>query len=363
MGEATITAQPNFTRNRILAVVLASVVVGFGLAYLQPYLFPMLNNWTPDYRVYIDGARLVRAGQDPHALLPYWYPLPIVLFTTLLWSYFPYQYAVAFALIPVGLLILRYGRWAPLWLMFVPLAINVLYAQAEGWLILPIFWILEGQAILGSVGITALMFKPAYGILLVPYRIWRWFKQRNRLAFVWLFGLVILTFGVAFFVESNWPIQWFNGVTRRHNDAGLITRNMTVWAFFHPDRPLWSLAILALILSALIYLVYSLWRYERARGGVLLSLTLFFFPGGLNPSNSMMIIPLIKNPGEIVALSAVSWVTIILDNSTKGGFGGYHLIIVLAAMFLLLRRLRLEEAAVSSIPEVSDDESKNPIPF
>jgi len=351
MGEATITARPNFTRNRIIVVVLITFLVGFGVAFLQPYLFPILNNWTPDYRVYIDGARLVREGLDPHALLPYWYPLPVVLFTTMLWSFLPYQYAVAFSLIPIGLLILRYGRWAPLWLMFVPVIINVLYSQAEGWLLLPIFWILEGQAILGSVGIVALMFKPAYGMFLVPYRFWRWFRQRNRLAFSWLLGLGTVTAAAAFLVEPTWPIQWINGVLRRHDNAGLITRNMTVWAFFHPDRPRWLLVVLGIMIVTLIYLTIALWRYDRARCGVMLSLSLFFFPGGLNPSNSMMVIPLIKNPREIVMISAVSWIAIILDNGSPGGFGGYHLFIVLAAMALLLRRLKVEEGEANIILE------------
>jgi hypothetical protein len=119
----------------------------------------VLDGWTPDYTVYWLGARMAREGLDPHALLEYWYPLPVVLVTTMPWSFLPHHYALAFALIPLGLLHLRYGRWTPLWFMFVPLVINTLYAQYEGWLILPIFWVLEDHSVRGALSIFALMFK------------------------------------------------------------------------------------------------------------------------------------------------------------------------------------------------------------
>jgi hypothetical protein len=71
-------------------------------------------------------------------------------------------------------------------------------------------------------------------------------------------------------------------------------------------------------------------------------LACFFFPsgGGLNPANSMMVMPLIQTPGEILWMCAISWVVLLLDIWFPGGFGGFYLLIVLAAMALLLRRLK-----------------------
>ncbi len=334
-----------------LVIVMLSFAIGFGAAFLQPYLFPVLNAWTPDYYVYWNGARLAMEGLDPHALLNYWYPLPVVLVTTMPWALLPYRFVLAFAIIPLCLLVLRYGRWTPLWLLFVPIIINTLWAQAEAWLIFAVFWILEGQAVKGSVGIIALMFKPAYGIFLVPYRLWTWYRDRHFKAVAWLIGGSVILMGAAFVMQPAWPLQWFNGILRRHNNASLIKRNMTVWSYFDPDRSPLLLILLILILLTLIILVIQLWRFKEARAGVALSLSLFFFPGGLNPANSMMVIPLIRTPGEILLMCAVSWGVRLLDIRTPGGFGGYYLLIVLAAMALLLRRLKLHKESSLQQPE------------
>jgi hypothetical protein len=100
-----------------------------------------------------------------------------------------------------------------------PLLINVIYGQMEGWLILPLFWLLEDRPVKNGLAIVMLMFKPAYGIFLVPYRLWGWWQARRFHDFGWLLGFAGLSMGAAFLVEPRWPVQWFSGVISRHENT------------------------------------------------------------------------------------------------------------------------------------------------
>jgi hypothetical protein len=322
------------TSRRALALILFSCGLGIGATII----LPRLTDWIPyDYAVYVQGARLVRAGMDPHAQLPYWYPLPIVLFTTLPWSFLPDQFAWAFAFIPLGLLHVYYGKRAIAWWLFFPVLINVMFAQAEGWLIFPLIWILNDAPIKASFGMIALMFKPAYGMLLVPYRLWEWWRARRWRDLAWLAGLTALTCGAAFSVDPQWHIHFLNGIARRGDNVELIQRNMTMWAFVARGGAYWfALAAVVIIFGAL---AIPLARVHTTRGDVLLAAMLLFFPNGLNPVSSMMVLPLAQTGREIAILVIASWIAAGLD-ILVGGFGGVYLVIVLTALALRVRRLR-----------------------
>jgi len=319
-----------------LAILFGSIAGGL----LAVVLVPLLTDWIPyDYAVYVHGARLVREGFDPHALLPYWYPLPVTLFTTMLWSFLPDSFAWAFAFIPLGLLHLRYGRLTPLTWLFFPLLINVMYAQAEGWLLFPIFWLLEDARIRSSVGMLALIFKPAYGIVLVPYRLLQWLFARRWDEFGWLGGLGIVMVGAAFAVDPAWHWHFINGVMRRGDNPELRMRNMTLWAFPEHGVLWWFPLILFALAFALLAIVA--WRNRTMRPHVLLALSLFIFPNGLNPVSSMMVLPFVQTRTEILILVAVSWLVAGFE-IVFGGFGGFYLLIVFAALVLRIRRSQVE---------------------
>ncbi len=321
-----------FVRYRSLAIVslaiVAGVIGGFALAHWMP-------NMPYDYAVYMQGARMVRAGIDPHARLPYWYPLPIVLFTTLPWSFLPDQFAWVFAFIPLGLLHLRFGRNAPWSWLFFPLLINVTYAQAEGWLLWPLFWLLQDAPLKSSIGILGLMFKPAYGMLLVPYRVIQWIRARRWRDLGLLAGVGSFMLSVAFVVDPAWHWHFINGVMHRAENPELRMRNMTMWAFVERGE-LW-LVPLVLLCVAFVLLAIVGWRTPETRGHVLLSLSLFAFPNGLNPVSSMMVLPFVETRNEILVLVATSWLVAGLE-IVFGGFGGFYLVIVFVALALRLRR-------------------------
>lgn len=317
---------------RTLGIVLLSVAGGL----LATWLVPQFISWIPyDYAVYMKGARMVRAGLDPYAALPYWYPLPIVLFTTLPWSFLPDQFAWAFAFIPLGLLHLRYGRNAILWWLFFPLLINVAYAQAEGWLILPLAWLLEDRPVMGSIGALGLMFKPAYAFLLLPLRMVEWLQARRWKEWIVILGMGLFMTACAFLVDREWPLHWLNGVLHRAENRELIARNMTVWPLLQQDNI--RLAAFFLLVGAFVLLSLPLLRRRETRGHVLLAASLFFFPNGLNPVSSMMVMPMVQTRREILALVLISWLTAGLD-ILVGGSGVVYLVIVLAALLLVARR-------------------------
>jgi hypothetical protein len=331
-------------RWRTAIIIGCSIIAGLIATVVVP-LLPYFGHGLPDdYVVYMDGAWLVRQGLNPHELLDYWYPLPVVLFSTMWWSFLPREFAWAFAVIPLGLLHLRYGRWAPLWWIFWPLMINVLYGQVEGWLVLFLFWLLEDKPVKNGLSIIALLFKPAYGMLLVPYRLWGWWQERRYRNFGWLFAFMTISMGSAFIVEPRWLVQWFTGVTRRNEHAGLIESDMTIWAFRRYDDA-WLL-LLPLLLGLFYYLVSSLWKYKEARPGTLLAMSVVLFPGGLNPVSTMMVIPLLQTRNEIIVMVSVSWIVFAL-NVLLLGPQTLYLFIVVTALFLFLRRLQNARSQVN----------------
>jgi hypothetical protein len=215
--------------------------------------------------------------------------------------------------------------------------VNVAYAQVEGWLVLMLVWLLDDESpVKSSLAIIALLFKPAYGIFLVPYRLWCWLRSRQYKSLAWLVGTTLVTMGAATLVEPAWPVQWFVGVMHRHENVNLTERNMTIWAF--TERGGVWLVVLSLFLILLMVMSWRLLRFPEARGEVLLAWSLFFFPGGLNPVSSMMIMPLVREKSHIIILVIISWLVVGIE-SLMNGFGGMYLLIVLAALALRLRFL------------------------
>ncbi len=318
--------------SRSATIVILSVAAGLAATLLLPKLVA----WMPyDYTIYIEGAGLIRDGQDPYAVLPYWYPLPVVLFTTLPLSFLPDNFAWAFAFIPLGLLHIRYGRNTLLWWLFFPLLINVAYAQMEGWLVLPLFWLLEDQNSMASLGALALMFKPAYIMFLLPYRIWQWLSRRHWRKLAVLFGLGAFMVACAFLIDPAWPIHMLSALARRADNPELAARNMTLWPLL--QRGVAGCAVFVGLFALFMWLIFPLVRLQPAHGHILLAASLLFFPNGLNPVSSMMVMPMAHTRREIVTLVTISWVAAGLDVLTRGWGGSYQLI-VFVALYLTRRR-------------------------
>jgi len=326
---------PDSSEMRNKLFILIGLILGSAAAAL---LMPRITAWIPyDYQVYVQGARLIRAGLDPHAALPYWYPLPITLFTTVPWSFLPDQFAWAFAFIPLGLLHLRYGKRAPLCWLFFPLLINVMYGQAEGWLLFPVFWILEDARGKASLGMLALMFKPAYAMLTMPYRVAQWIRDRRWRDLFTLLGLGGGMMGAAFLIDPAWHWHLIGGLARRGDNPELRARNMTIWAFVERGG-MWFIP-LGLCLIAGVLLGIAAWRAKETRAHLMLAVSLFTFPNGLNPVSSMMVLPFVETRNEILALVATSWLVAGLEVLT-GGFGGFYLANVFVALALRVRRVK-----------------------
>lgn len=319
-------------KNRALTIVTLSILAGIAASLILPRWMPEVPF---DYAIYMQGARMIRAGQDPYTALPFWYPLPIALFTIVPWSLLPDSFLWAFAFIPFGLLHLHFGKRAPLTWLFYPLLINVAYGQAEGWLILPMLWLLQDAPVKSSFAMMALLFKPAYAMLLAPYRVFEWLCARQWQNLAWLAGLTVVMFGAAFVVDPQWVAHWLSAIQRRGASPGLIERNITLWAFVERGG-LW-LVPLALLVLALFLLAIPALRHRETRGEVLVAASLFVFPNGLYPVSTTMVLPFAQTHAEIIALVSVSWLLAGIEIFT-GDFGGYYLGVVLFALALRQRR-------------------------
>ncbi|MBI3912991.1 MAG: hypothetical protein HY327_02160 [Chloroflexi bacterium] len=319
-------------RHRALAIVLASILGGLIAVLLLPRVLPGIPF---DYEIYMQGARLIRAGGNPYAELPFWYPLPIVLFTIVPWSFLPDSFLWAFAFIPLGLLHLHFGKRAALCWLYYPLLINVAYGQAEGWLILPLVWLLKDAPVKSAFAMMAMLFKPAYGMFLVPYRLWQWARARRMRDFAWLGGLGLLMGGAAFALDPQWIQHWLGAIARRGASPGLIERNITMWAFVERGGA-WFVP-LALLVAAFGLLAMPALRRAESRAEVLVVASLFVFPNGLYPVSTAMVLPFVETRNEILALVIASWLLAGLE-VLVGAFGGFYLALALFALALRQRR-------------------------
>ncbi len=321
-------------RHFLLAFLL--IIGTIGLIAEIVWMLPIaLERWHAfDYGLYVDMGNAIRQGANPYGLHHYW-PLPTILWIFVPLSLMPDWFRFIWILGPiVSILVLFRTRGIPFF-FFTPLWFVIGDGMIDGWLLVPLAWLLENRPVLAGVGAALVLFKPQLAILAVGYMLIRWLVSRDFKNLGTFAGLMAIFYIPSFIVRPGWILEMITVLPSRAAQTTtifpLMTGSIWVWWFIG--------GIGILILIAMLFAIGVLFRRairdeaKRASGFVLLNLL-------LNPllfaSNHVMALPTLRGRNEIIIVMLISLVAYVLDHAL-GGFNGYAFI-PFVALYLLERR-------------------------
>ncbi len=318
--------------------VLMLIGVGILVLVIELVLFlpSVLQRWQPyDYWQYVQMGEAVRHGDSPVGPGRF-YPLPTVLWVFVPLALLPDWFRIVWVIAPFVFLVVLFRRQAIPLFGFVPLWFVVGDGMLDGWLLLPLAWLLQNRTIWAGLGAALLLFKPQLAMLAVLYAFAHWLATRD-----WknlgVFALALLVFYVpSFIVNPNWIAQMLAVLPER---AGQTTRvpsmAVSVWAWKEVGVLGWL--IVGTLLLAILAFSWRAWRGVENRAAIFQLLNLLLNPI-LFASNLVMTIPALRGQTQILISVVVSWLAVGLDRAL-GGFGGGYALIPLAALYFLAREV------------------------
>jgi hypothetical protein len=317
---------------------LVLILIGVGLLVLAIELFialPRLAEWHPwDYGNYLRMGRDVRAGNNPYGSDRY-YPLPTMLWIFVPLSLLPEWFRVVWVIAPFGFILLLFRRQAIPLFAFVPLWFVVGDGMLDGWLLLPLVWLVQNRQVWAGLGAALMLFKPQLAILAVMYALAYWFATRD-----WknlgVFALAMTIFYVpAFIINPNWIAQMLVVIPDRAAQTTMLLPKMTssVWAWKELGAWGWLIVIVTLMMT--LAWGWRAWRATEQRAAICQLLNLILNPI-LFASYLVMALPTLHGQKSIVIVTGLSWLAFGLDKLI-GNFGGGYALIPLAALYFLSR--------------------------
>ena len=158
-----------------------------------------------DLDVYLAVARALLAGQNPYAVAEAYYPLPFYfIFVPLAYLAPNAAHTVWTAVEALSLVAILRGR-AAFALFFAPVVLAFVMGQID----LPMLGMVALLCArkFGGVALGILMLKPQLAIFIVPWQIWRWWRD-ERAQLAWWLGTLGVLGGAAFLVEPAWLSNW-----------------------------------------------------------------------------------------------------------------------------------------------------------
>lgn len=306
----------------ILKFVLlgASVVVLLALFFMYGVRLTEILP-TEDYFYFRESAQMLWEGVSPYARPKLFYPLYTVvwLFTPLLVGEW-YRWVWLFA--PLAFLHLILGRKAILLWLFYPVFVSLRYGQVDGWLLLPIFALLQNSR-WAPLGAALTLIKPQTAFLLVAYRGIQWLRAREFQKIILAIVAALILVTPAFVLQPNWIPEWLASVRAHPTEE---CQNATIWGWTCFGS-IWLVA--SLVYGALV--LYLTWRVrDRATGLFLLG---FLITPILYAYDFILVTPTLKNWRDCLVIVIVSWLAAGLD-ILVGGWGGAYSLIPLTALCL-----------------------------
>ncbi|MBI4769121.1 MAG: DUF2029 domain-containing protein [Chloroflexi bacterium] len=189
-----------------------------------------------DFRVFYAAGRAVLAGASPYGVAAFYYPLPVAYFFALL-GLLPFEPALGlWWALQLAALIAVARRATGFWLFFPPV-IQLFLSGNMDLLMLGLLRLAWG----GSAAALALSsLKPQLGLLLTPYLLWRWRRDRRKLAI--FAGTLALVYSPFFALRPGWVGEW---LAHRRPLWEAMSRAPTVFGLVGSGRG-WVWAALAL---------------------------------------------------------------------------------------------------------------------
>lgn len=316
------------------------MLIGVGILVLVIELVlslpSVLQRWHPyDYWQYVQMGEAVRRGDSPFGPGRF-YPLPTVLWIFVPLALLPDWFRIVWVIAPFVFLVVLFRRQAIPLFGFVPLWFVVGDGMLDGWLLLPLAWLLQNRTIWAGLGTALLLFKPQLAMLAVLYALVHWLATRDWKN-VGVFALALLVFYVpSFIVNPNWIAQMLAVLPERAAQTTMMpSMAVSVWAW--KELGILGLLIVGAFLLTMLTYAWRAWRGVENRAAIFQLLNLLLNPI-LFASNFVMTIPALRGRTQILISVVVSWLAVGLDRAL-GGFGGGYALIPLAALYFLAREV------------------------
>lgn len=301
--------------------VLAIEVIVFSSRTLQV--------WQPfDYSNYVAMGNAVRQGLNPYGAHQY-YPLPTAIWIFVPLSLLPDAFRFIWILGPIVSILILFRRSGVGLFLFTPLWAQLSDAMLDGWLLVPLAWLLENRAGWAGLGAAIVLFKPQLAWLLVVHMLLKWCVTRNWKNLSVFFGAMLVFYIPSFIVDPTWVFQMLGVLSERttHTTTVFPLLAGSIWSWWWLSD--WARGIfLALLLVALgLFVRAMLHASSRAAAFHLINLV-------LNPilfgSSMLVLVPTLRERKPIFISVAVSLGAFVLDRAFNGFGGGYALLPILA---------------------------------
>ncbi len=279
----------------IRQLVVSALLVIAGFVLLAEF-FALIPNFTAhlpnDYGAYMRWGMVERLGPDQYYYaLPNYYPLPTTLWVFVPLSLLPTWFSLVWMVVPFLFTLWLFKKSGGVLWLYYPMMVQAAVGQLDGWLLLPLLWLIENRPWFAGIGAVLVLFKPQLSFFTVLFALVFWvFKRdwRNLGAFAATLTVIYLP---AFIADPFWVFTMLDKMQIRANENLLPTRGATLWAWaWHGGVTLWLLPLVAIAAAALVLYVF------RVRGKpfqAMQLLGLLTIPV-LYASNLVTIVPILK---------------------------------------------------------------------
>lgn len=318
-------------RTLIVLTALAVGLLAIEIITLAPRAILVWQPW--DYGNYLKMGNAIRQGESPYGPDRY-YPLPTMLWIFAPLSLMPEWFKLIWALLPFVFVLLLFRLRGVLWFLFPPLWFVVTDAMFDAWLLFPFAWLLENRPIWAGVGAAVLLFKPHVTLFVVGYMLWRWLVTRDWRNLKSFAGAMAVLWLPSFVVNPFWVGQMLTVLGTRADQISMLPLlTSSLWSWWWLDG--WARLMFVVLLLASGVLFWRAFRRDTQRAAAIQLLALLLNPVML-ASNLMMVLPMVRARGAIVAIVIAALLAYALDRA-MGAFGGGYALVALVALYFLNR--------------------------
>lgn len=321
---------PILSRRNLLIGLLSVVVLllSIEIVLLLPHV---LQVWHPyDYWQYGQMGDAVRQGRNPFGPGRF-YPLPTVIWLFVPLSLLPDWFQVIWVVAPFAFILILFRRQAFPLFGFVPLWFVVGDGMLDGWLLLPLAWLLENRRGWAGFGAAILLFKPQLAILTVMFAVVCWLVRRDWRNLGAFATAMTIFYVPSFIVNPNWIAQMLAVLPNRTAQTTTLLPAMTgsVWAW--KELGLLGVLIVGMVLTVTLVLARRAWRAPEKHAAICQLFGLILNPI-LFGSSFVAAIPTLRGQKQILIVVLLSWLAFGLDKAI-GNFGGGYVLVPLAALY------------------------------
>lgn len=322
----------NFSRHSVILFCSITVASAILLAEVYTLAPDFQNRWINDYDLYVQWGIQQLTSTDP--CLPQtinYYPLPSTLWVFIPLALMPRWFLLVFMFAPFIFVVLMLKKAGVSTWLYYPLLLQSGFGQLDGWLMVPLYWLLEDRTWLAGIGAVLVLFKPQIAIFTVLYMVVCWIIKKNWRNLSSFAITLVIVYLPTFLICPTWPLAMLDATGTRINETNMITRGSSVWSWiWHGSWTLVLFPVMALVSIAL-FLYCFIARQKRAQAVQCLGLLVMPV---LYTSSSVTLIPTLKKHSQLVILTITSWVCVVID-TLAGGWGGAYAIIPIVVLVLL----------------------------